>query len=295
MKRISFFLCFLLPYGAIQAQIPVQIQNNNQISASTQVVTQGVAITYKDTKKVQQISFFQGNLEDALTEAKCQGKPLFIDFYTQKCAPCRQMDKETFADETVIDFMEQNYVAYKVNGESVEGGDIANIYGIKAFPSFYFYSPNGEIVGKESGFMDAKNFLGKMQKYNPKKNISKETSKDEKGITFFKGDWKALLEKAKKDGKPFFVDFYTTWCGPCKTMSKTTFKDETVGTYANANFVAYKMDAEKGEGIQLSEKYEVQAYPTIMFFDKDGNKIGEIVGLQNAKLFLATLKEYKAK
>ncbi len=295
MKKISLLFCCFLPFGAtIQAQTPAQ--NDAQISASTKTITN--VTTYKDTKKVQQISFFQGNLEDALAEAKCQGKPLFIDFYTEKCAPCKQMDKETFTDETVIDFTAQNYVAYKVDGDAAEGKDVANVYGIKAFPSFYFYNPNGEIVGKESGFMDAKNFLGKMQKYNPKKEIKKETSNtptEEKGITFFKGDWKALLAKAKKSGKPFFVDFYTTWCGPCKTMSKTTFKDEKVGKFANENFVAYKMDAEKGEGIQLSEKYEVQAYPTIMFFDKDGKKIGEAVGLQDAKLFLATLKEYKAK
>lgn len=299
MKKFSLLFCCFMPFGAtIQAQ--TSAPSDVQISASTQVIASSNAngSGYKDTKKVQQISFFQGNLEDALAEAKCQGKPLFIDFYTEKCAPCKQMDKETFADETVIDFTEQNYVAYKVNGDDAQGKDMANIYGIKAFPSFYFYSPNGEIVGKESGFMDAKNFLGKMQKYNPKKEIKKETSNaptEEKGITFFKGDWKELLAKAKKSGKPFFVDFYTTWCGPCKIMSKTTFKDEKVGKFANDHFVAYKLNAEKGEGVQLSEKYEVQAYPTIMFFDEDGKKIGEAVGLQDAKLFLATLKEYKAK
>lgn len=295
MKKFSLLFCCFMPFG-----IAMNAQNDAQISASTQIIAGATAnvITYKDTKKVQQISFFQGSLEDALAEAKCQGKPLFIDFYTEKCAPCKQMDKETFADETVIDFTSQNYVAYKVNGGNAEGRDVANIYGIKAFPSFYFYSPAGEVVGKESGFIDAKNFLGKMQKYNPNKTakiIEKNIPTDDKGITFFKGNWAELLAKAKKEGKPFFVDFYTTWCKPCKDMSKMTFKDEKVGIYANANFIAYKIDAEKGEGVQLSEKYEVQGYPTVMFFDKEGKKIGEIVGFQDAKRLLSNLKEYKAK
>ena len=295
MKKFSLIFCCFMPFGAtIQAQ--TLAQNDTQISASTQILTNPNTnlSAYKDTKKVQQISFFQGNLEDALAEAKCQGKPLLIDFYTEKCAPCRQMDKETFSDKNIIDFTTQNYVAYKVNGDDEQGKDIANVYGIKAFPSFYFYSPNGEIVGKEMGFMNAKDFLGKMQKYNPKKEIS-NTPTDEKGITFFKGDWKALLAKAKKTGKPFFVDFYTTWCAPCIKMSKTVFKDVAVGTYANANFVAYKIDAEKGEGVQLSEKYAVEGYPTIMFFDKDGKKIGQIVGSRDVEGFMAVLKEYKAK
>ena len=85
------------------------------------------------------------------------------------------------------------------------------------------------------------------------------------GIQFETGSWKEVLQKAKQENKLVFVDLYTTWCGPCKKMAAETFPQQTVGDYFNKNFVNYKIDAEKGEGPGLAGKYEVSAYPTLVF------------------------------
>jgi len=58
-----------------------------------------------------------------------------------------------------------------------------------------------------------------------------------KGINFFKGTYTEALAKAKEENKPVFLDVYAGWCGPCKKLKKTTFKDETVGEYFNKNFI----------------------------------------------------------
>jgi thioredoxin 1 len=118
------------------------------------------------------------------------------------------------------------------------------------------------------------------------------TSTASKGIAFFSGSWKELLAEAQRQGKPFFVDFYTDWCGPCKVMAKTTFKDENVGKYVNTNMLAAKINAEEGEGINLSEQYGVDAYPSIYFFDKNGKLIGKEVGSQGATAFQEVLEKY---
>lgn len=115
------------------------------------------------------------------------------------------------------------------------------------------------------------------------------------GIQFFQGSWKELLAEAKKSNKPFFVDVYTTWCGPCKLMSKNTFTDENVGKYTGSNYLAYKIDAEKGEGIKVAENNKVRAYPTILFFDASGKRIGKEEGYMDAERFLYTLEKYIAK
>jgi thiol-disulfide isomerase/thioredoxin len=106
------------------------------------------------------------------------------------------------------------------------------------------------------------------------------------GIVFEQGTWKQVLEKAKQTNKPIFVDVYTTWCGPCKKMSKEIFPLAEVGAMYNASFVCYQIDAEKGEGIDFAKKYEVKAYPTYLFIRPDGTLFSRALGSMPAKDFI---------
>ncbi len=54
-------------------------------------------------------------------------------------------------------------------------------------------------------------------------------------------------------------------------LDKQVFVDSAVGEYFNKNYVSVKIDAEKGDGIELAREYGVKAYPTLVFLDKNGN------------------------
>lgn len=54
---------------------------------------------------------------------------------------------------------------------------------------------------------------------------------DELGIQFFEGSYAVALAKAKAENKLLFVDIYASWCGPCKRLKATTFRDPEVGAY----------------------------------------------------------------
>ncbi|MDD4976470.1 MAG: thioredoxin domain-containing protein [Bacteriovorax sp.] len=110
------------------------------------------------------------------------------------------------------------------------------------------------------------------------------------GIEFERGTWKEVLEKAKQTNKPIFVDVYTSWCGPCKKMSKDIFPLAEVGKEFNANFICYQIDAEKGEGIKVAKKYEVMSYPTYLFVKADGLLFSRSGGSMNAEKFIAVSK-----
>lgn len=111
------------------------------------------------------------------------------------------------------------------------------------------------------------------------------------GINFREGSWNDILTLAKEQNKPILVDAFTTWCGPCKWMAKNTFTNKTVGDFVNENYIAYAMDMEKGEGIDFAITNKVIAYPTILFFDANGELIHRSVGATDSSAFLEIVKE----
>lgn len=114
-------------------------------------------------------------------------------------------------------------------------------------------------------------------------------------INFEQGNWASVVAKAKKENKMIFVDAYTTWCGPCKWMAKNTFTDPSVGEYHNANFVNYKFDMEKGEGVKFARDFNVEAYPTLLYLTADAEVAFRSEGSMDAASFLALGKSVFAK
>lgn len=80
-----------------------------------------------------------------------------------------------------------------------------------------------------------------------------------------------VLDKAHKENKLVFIDFYAHWCLPCKMMEDDVFTHEPTAQIINADFVSYKINAEKDHGRLLASKYNVSSYPTLIFLDSDGN------------------------
>ncbi len=110
------------------------------------------------------------------------------------------------------------------------------------------------------------------------------------GIDFFHGPMAEALQKAQKEDKIIFIDCFTEWCGPCKRMAATTFKDEKIGDFFNGAFVNMKIDMEKGEGPDLAIKYNVTAYPTYLFVNQKGEVVHQSLGAMQADAFLEVAK-----
>ncbi len=100
------------------------------------------------------------------------------------------------------------------------------------------------------------------------------------GIAFSEGTpFAEVLRRARAEKKPVMLDAYAVWCGPCKQLDRMTFADPTVGAWARKNVVAAKVDAEKGEGRRVAQRYAVRAFPTILFLDASGNELDRISGV----------------
>ena len=112
----------------------------------------------------------------------------------------------------------------------------------------------------------------------------------EGGIRFHQGQFDQVKALATEQGKPIFIDIYTTWCGPCKKMDQEVFSVGAVGDYFNEHFINFKVDAERGEGIGIARSYRVMAYPTMLFLDPDGKVKHSMRGYRPHEPFLDEAK-----
>ena len=80
---------------------------------------------------------------------------------------------------------------------------------------------------------------------------------------------------------PTLVDFFATWCGPCKAMQPTL---DQLKTDMNEKVRILKIDVDKNQAV--AEKFKVRGVPTFVLF-----KNGEIIWRQSGGMSLQTLKD----
>jgi len=126
------------------------------------------------------------------------------------------------------------------------------------------------------------------------------------GIQFTKDStWREVIQQAKREHKYIFVDCYASWCGPCKEMESDIYPLKQVGEAYNKDFISVKLQMDKtthdSEAIKswydtaddLDGAYHINAYPTFLFFDPDGNPVHKVTGAMNAEQFIQLVKDAK--
>ncbi|HBZ25051.1 MAG TPA: hypothetical protein DEO54_02260 [Rikenellaceae bacterium] len=269
---------FLMPNGDMLGVLsPYLIAKDNSLFLKkAKEFYDAAKVKWENTRK---INFAQITFDQALERAKKENKLIFIDAVTENCQPCMMMEKNIFTLDKVADFYNSNFINLSMNLGTVHT-DLAKRYNTFAYPTFLFIDGNGNLVLSESGFSNEEKFLG----YG-KDAISKM------GIQFTSGSWSEILEIAKKENKPIFMDCYTVWCGPCKQMAANVFTNPKVAEYFNSTFINVKFDMEKGEGIELKNRYAVSAYPTFLYINKNGTVLNRLVGSMPAEAFIQKSKE----
>ncbi|GAB1473778.1 hypothetical protein MASR2M69_12190 [Bacteroidota bacterium] len=74
-------------------------------------------------------------------------------------------------------------------------------------------------------------------------------------------------------------------------MVKETFPLKEVGEYMDSTFISAKFDCEKGEGIDIRERFGVSSYPTYLILDSDGKVINTTGGFHNGNDFILLLRK----
>ena len=88
-------------------------------------------------------------------------------------------------------------------------------------------------------------------------------------------DLDAALAKSKETGRPVMVDFFATWCPPCKMLDAQTYSDSRV-IEASKNWIMVRIDVDKNKA--LAQQYQISSIPTIVVLQPDGKEVNRTAG-----------------
>ena len=122
-----------------------------------------------------------------------------------------------------------------------------------------------------------------------------------------------LEELYAKSPRPILVDLYTSWCGWCKEMDRTTYSNEKVATYINEHYYAVKYNAESRDSVRFNKiKYGFnkaaatndlalylsageRSYPNSIFLSDPSSQPAALSGYMKAKEMEAPLRYFVEK
>ncbi|MEL6810439.1 MAG: thioredoxin family protein [Bacteroidota bacterium] len=118
-------------------------------------------------------------MDEALAAQEKTPKKIFMDVYTVWCGPCKMMDRDTFSDKNVIEFINENYYAVKFNAEGPEeityqgftytnpnyqparkGRNAVHFFAdalkLQGYPSIVFFEEDGKLIQALVGYRNPK-------------------------------------------------------------------------------------------------------------------------------------------
>ena len=159
-----------------------------------------------------------------------------------------------------------------------------NMTGTELVLEFRSFSPDGRSID----FAVVDRAMSKAADRAPDDMVGAERTRPRATAAFTWGhEFTAALAQAKTAGRKVFIDFETSWCGPCHSMDQWIWTDAEVAALLNAGYVGVKLDGDLEKA--LVKRFEVKGYPTMVVLDSAGAEVQRVVGYQSSKEMIAFL------
>jgi thioredoxin-related protein len=162
MKR-HLAATILLAFATFLSSVPARAEETTPPAQSQPRMSRS-ATPAPGEKKLPWLAF-----DAATVKAKKENKHIIVDVYTTWCGWCKVMDRTTYGNSEVADYLLSNFVLAKVNGEAsaqlhwkgkaMSERQFARAVGVTGYPATYFLKPDAEIIGGTPGFIRPDDFL----------------------------------------------------------------------------------------------------------------------------------------
>jgi len=228
---------------------------------------------------------------------KKQAKPFIIDVYTDWCGWCKHMEKTTYSDAGLANYINTYFYPVQFDAETKDtieyNGEtfwnsgkekksphqlaIKFLGNRLSYPSTIFVSNNFQFSLLSQGYLDVKKIeplliytVENVFRTTNYESFSEKFDKTFYDTTAVKEDLKWLsineaLFKQKKEAKKILVFTNANFCNSCKIMRKTIFNDTAVAKYINKEFYLVDLNVELKDDVEFQGKLikpgDVQGYP----------------------------------
>ena len=109
------------------------------------------------------------HFNEGIAEAKESGKKVLVDVYTDWCKWCKEMDRNTYSDKTISDYLKKHYILIKLNAEGNEminyaghpmtPREFAQKMGVDGYPATVFLKSDGQQITILPGYVKPDQFI----------------------------------------------------------------------------------------------------------------------------------------
>jgi thioredoxin-related protein len=106
---------------------------------------------------------WETDYDKAVADAKKANKIVMVDVYTDWCGWCKKLDRDTYANASVAEKLNKDFIAVKLNPEkSQRGAELARSFGTRGYPHIVFLDGDGKKVSEVGGYVSADDFIKKL-------------------------------------------------------------------------------------------------------------------------------------
>lgn len=105
------------------------------------------------------VNFQNWTLAQARSAASEHDKLFFLYFTAEWCMPCQWMEQHTFADATLGSYINQHYLAVKVDHSTGQGATLGKQFDVQNIPSILVFNASGQLIDQRSGSQEARPLL----------------------------------------------------------------------------------------------------------------------------------------